>query len=260
MFIVRRIAVGILSFLTITGSFSVSMATNIPVPNGDFTNSSNDGTVGGLLINPNGGPVNIGSGPWQGSWTGVAGLLAPPSLNITDAVGGGTATISGVVNVDLLTMGFTSNGGNFSNLTGTPFVSGTTYQLTADVNVGSLLSLGVLQANSGVGIGLTNGSTLLANTTTSPASLVSLTLLSGTTYQLTLDYTATSSGGDIGITLFDKPPNVLTTTLFGSATFSNVGLATVPEPAPIVLVCVGLLGLVGFRFLRYRHRLWSLAW
>jgi hypothetical protein len=241
--------------LVAAGPLFTASAANLAL-DGDFSSTTNVGTISGTLIAPNGTDVAIGStGPWVGNYTGILGLLLPPALTISNTGGfGGTgsATISGIASVNVL--GILYNSGSFFESTGSTFTTGQLYQLTADVNVSSVLTLNAL-ASSGVGISLLNGSgTTLASSTTAAPAFVNLTLLSGTTYQLTLDYQATAAAtGNIGISLFDAPTNLVTATLFGSATFSNISLAAVPEPTPIAFLGIGLLGLVVIGLCRRRH-------
>ena len=239
------------------GSFFPASAVVIPVPNGDFTAAGNIGTIGGGLIN-SGTDVTIGSGPWAGSFSGIVGTILPPTLAISTSGGfggGGSATISGIAGVNVLGT-VVNNTGNFLESTGTAFVTGQMYQLTADVNVSSLLTLSAL-TGSGVGISLLangTGGPTVASTLTAGPTFVNLTLLGGTTYQLTLDYTATGAAtGNIGISLFDSPSSLLTANLFQSATFSHVGLQAVPEPPAIGFLGIGLLGLVGMGLCCRRH-------
>jgi hypothetical protein len=126
--------------------------------------------------------------------------------------------------------------------------------LTADVFTGSLLSANAL-ATAGVGIGLANvtGSSigsLIADTTTTNPVLVSLTLLSGNVYQLSLQFTTggAAPAGNIGVDLFDLPNGLASASLFQTVKFSNVTLdaatagAATPEPATFLLAGMVLLG------------------
>jgi len=227
----------------------------IPVPNGDFLSPTDVGTVGGGLL---GTPVNnqaIGSGPWHGSTAGVLGLLLPPAMNISTSGGfggNGAATISGIANVGVLSI--LDNGALFSQTLSNTYQANTTYTLTADVFTGSLLSANAL-ATAGVGIGLANvtGSgigSLIADTTTTNPVLVSLTLLSGNVYQLSLQFTTggVAPTGNIGVDLFDLPTGLASASLFQTVKFSNVTLdaatagAATPEPATFLLAGMVLLG------------------
>ncbi len=204
---------------------------------------TNNGTVGGLL--GSGTNLQIGTaGPWQGTYFGILGVIPGPTLTI----GSNQATISGIVGANI--GGLLDNGGDFTttltNAGSGPafaYAANTAYTLTANVSAGTVLALNVLAAD-GVGIALTSGGSIIASTATAPSLL---TLLSGNTYTLSLQYTTPSSGGPagaIGIELYDLPSNLATANLLGSATFSNVTLSTAtPEPAALLLSGAGLLGL-----------------
>jgi hypothetical protein len=248
-------------FMAAAGSFFPASAVVITVPNGDFTVAGNAGTIGGGPLGGSGTDVTIGSGPWAGSFAAIAALLLPPSLNISTTGGlggGGSATISGIAGINVLGSPV-SNSGNFLESTGTAFSSlGTNnfLELTADVSVSSLVTLSAL-TGSGVGISLLangTGGPTVASTLTAGPSFVHLTLLSGTTYQLTLGYSATGAEtGNIGISLFDSPSSLLTANLFGTAVFSHVSLQAIPEPPAIGFLGIGVLGLVGMGLCRGRH-------
>src|SRR5690606_32087606 len=75
-----------------------AQAANVPVPNGDFSSSGNVGSIGGGVLGASGTDVAIGSGPWKGTYFGVLGLLAPPTLSITP----GEARIGGLLGVNVL--------------------------------------------------------------------------------------------------------------------------------------------------------------
>jgi hypothetical protein len=165
---------------------------------------------------------------------------------------GGSGTISGIANVGIL--GIVDNGALFSQTLTNSFAANTTYTLTADVSVGSLVTANVL-AGTGVGIGLAhvtgpNIGSLVADTVTSNPALVSLSLLSGNFYQLSLTFTTggVAPTGNIGIDLFDLPSGLANASLFQTVKFSNVTLdattaaAATPEPATFFLAAMVLLG------------------
>lgn len=200
--------------LLVAGS---AMAASITVPNGNFSNSANNGSIGGGLIGGSGSAA-IGSGPWHGTYAGVLGLLAPPQLTITT----GYATIGGLAGVNVL--GIVSNNGYFSQTLGDTYAANSVYVLGADIDAGSPLDAGVLN-DSNAGLALTDGATtILASTANS--SNVSLVLLSGTRYHLTLQYTTGAiAGGNIGLQLFAMPQNLVTANLLTSVSFSNITLS-----------------------------------
>ncbi|MHC5544564.1 PEP-CTERM sorting domain-containing protein, partial [Singulisphaera rosea] len=199
-------------------------------------------------LNPS-GSAQIGSGPWSGTYNGTLGILAPPSLTI----GSGAATISGVVGLNVLGLGLTNNNGYFSQTLGQTYAANATYTLSADVNAGATLSLGLLQSRN-VGIALTSNGSDVASTSTAGAGLVTLTPLGSNNYTLQLTFTtgSTPPTGNIGIRLFDQPTGLLTANLFPSATFDNITLTAVPEPTSVGLLGIGLVGLC-FATKRYRR-------
>jgi|SRR5579863_962035 hapalindole biogenesis HpiC1 cyclase-like protein len=212
----------------------------------NFSDSNNFGEVGGGILTGSASDVNINQGPWQGSYTGVLGLLAPPE----DEISSGAANISGIVGVNLLGLGLTDNSGWFFQNTGLSYLPNTTYTLTADISSGSLLTLGVL-SNDGVGIGLTAGGDSLVGASTDPGAVLTIQLLSGSIYQMSYQFVTGGStpSGALGIRLFDQPEGLLTASLLPSVTFSNVSLdassgsgsSTVPEPASLGLTGAALL-------------------
>lgn len=205
------------------------MAASIAVPNGDFSNSANNGSIGGGIIGGSGSAA-VGSGPWQGTYAGVLGLLAPPRLTITT----GHATIGGLAGVDVL--GIVNNSGYFSQTLATAYAPSQHYLLGADLDAGVPLDVGVLNG-SNAGLALTNGISVLASTANAAPGIVSLTLLSGTTYRLSLQYdTGAVASGGIGIELFSVPQNLVTAHLLTAVSFSNITLvqsAINPTPASI---------------------------
>jgi hypothetical protein len=227
-----------------------AFSASIPVPNGNFTSPGNAGSVGGGLIGTpvNNQPIGTPGGPWNGSTAGVLGLLLPPEMTIstTGGFGGdGIATISGIANVGIL--GVLDNGALFSQTLGVAYLPNTVYTLSVDVTNAGLLSLGAL-TNSGVGIALTSGGSVVDSSLTSPLSLVSLSLLSGNFYDMTLQFTtgAVAPSGNIGINLFDTPTNLVNANLLQTVSFSDVTLnagAPTPEPATFGLSGLVLMGL-----------------
>lgn len=199
------------------GFSTSSIAAPITVPNGDFSNSANDGQIGGGLIGGSGRGV-IGTGPWNGTYKGVASLLAPPLLTI----GNHEATISGLLGVNVL--GIVDNSGYFSQSLTTAYEANEHYVLTANVDASVPLNVGILNTGN-AGIALTQGTNVLAATGTTGA-IVSLSLLSGTRYKLTLAYdTGATVSGNIGVRLFAKPQNLVTANLLTAVSFTNVTLS-----------------------------------
>jgi hypothetical protein len=223
----------------------------ISVPDGDFTQASGAGSIGGGLLGASGSGA-INSGPWSGTYNANLGILLPPVLNIATTGGepsGGHATIGGIVSgLDLLNH-TVDNGAYFSQtLAGTPFLANTQYTLTANVDPGELVTAALL-STGGVGIGLTSNGSLVADTTQGPY-LLSLQLLGGSDYQLVLRFItgASAPGGNLGIRLFDSPNGVAAASLIGGVSFSNVTLdatSATPEPQSMGLIGAGLV-LVGF--------------
>jgi protocatechuate 3,4-dioxygenase beta subunit len=195
-------------------------AANITVPNGDFSDPGNFGSVGGGLLGATGTDIPIGAGPWSASYSGILGLLAPPTLEI-DA---GTATISGLAGINLL--GLLNNSGSFNQTLPAQYEPGRIYTLSADVNVGALLGIGALRDGL-AGISLTREDGTVASTVTSPGAFIDITVLDGTTYHLELSWASdASASGAIGIRLFGSPQDVATVNLFSTVTFSNVALSS----------------------------------
>lgn len=144
------------TWLILLASFSVIFCTAVQasapdqpnavvtVSNGDFSNPSNNGSIGGGVVGGSGGGP-IGSGPWAGSFNGVAALLAPPTLTI----GGGTAKISGLVGLNV--GGILNNDGRFRLDTGIAWEPNRRYTLEAVVDTGSVLSTNILLGgNAGI--------------------------------------------------------------------------------------------------------------
>lgn len=203
--------------LALTAGFFAAQATaaEIPVPNGDFSSAGNVGQVGGGVLGGEGSST-IGSGPWSGTYQGILALLAPPVLSVNI----GSATISGLAGVS--GVGIVDNSGYFSQDLSTSYAPTKRYVLNATVDANTPLNVGLL-SSAQAGIALTRGTTELASTR--DASLLELSLLSGTSYKLTLVYqTGATASGKIGVKLYSNPQNLLTASLLSSVSFSNVTL------------------------------------
>lgn len=208
-------------------------AAPIAVPNGDFSDAGNFGSVGGGLIGGSGTDVPIGAGPWLGTYEGVLGLLAPPVLTIAD----GSATISGLAAANVL--GILNNGGSFSQTLAASFESGKRYTLAADVDTGTPLDIGLLSGGN-FGLAITSGDAVLASTATSPPALVDLQPLFGTTYRVTLQFDATdATTGTVGVALFAEPNQLIGVSLLPNVEFGAVTLdATAINPVSGTIVAV----------------------
>jgi|GEM_PF-5107352 len=238
----------VLAAFLLTGANVSGQTINITVPNADFSDSSNYGTQEGGLLGVLGSYdrridyvsiLNQGNGVWRGQGAGALGILLPPTTSITADTQKGV--ISGIgVNVANLVA---TSASIYQPDIGTNYTANTLYTLTADIDLGTVLSLDVIN-NPGFGIGLlANGSVLAASTSAAPGN-VSLGLLSGTTYQLTLShaiYTGNPAvGGDIGIQLYQNPGGLLGVGVTQVA-FDNITLTAtaVPEPGSLLFVTLG---------------------
>ncbi len=201
----------------------IALASVIPIPNGDFSDPANNGSVGGGLIGGTGSNVAIGSGPWTATYSGVEGLLAPPTLTI----GTGNGTISGIAGAGAVTA--VDNSAFFFQTLAVGFTANTTYTLTADITSSQPLTLSLLSTGN-AGIALTGASGTLASTANADPSLIGLTDLGSNTTEVTLQFTtgAVAPSGNIGIELFAQPNGVLNGNLLQSISFDNVTLDGVP--------------------------------
>lgn len=191
------------------------------VPNGDFSVPGNAGSVGGGVVGASGTNVPIGSGPWTGSYNGVLTLLVPPTLGISSVTK--TATISGLLGVDVL--GIVNNGGHFGQTLASSTQSNKRYTLFANVKTSALLDLPLLAA-AGTGISLHAGGTLMAASTTAPATQVRAHVVDATTLRIQLHHdTGTVTPAPLGVQLFDRPQGLLTAALVDSAEYSDVRMA-----------------------------------
>ena len=202
------------------GCVASAVAAPIAVPNQDFSAAGNRGTIGGGVIGGS-GSSQIGSGPWDGTYFGALGLLAPPTLTIRN----GSATIGGLAGVNVL--GIANNGGYFSQtLSSTPWQPNRHYVLGANVDVGGVLGAGVL-ANSNAGLGLGSNGAISFTTASGASGDISVSLLSGTTYHVTLSHnTGSSVSGNVTVALLAEPQNLVSANLLSAVTFSNVTLSS----------------------------------
>lgn len=212
----RLLAASAALALAVAGS--MAMAAEVDVPNGDFSDPGNDGSIGGLIGSYLDLP--IGSGPWHGTSVGILGLLIGPTVSVdADAQVG---RISGVLGANVA--GLLNSYGWLSQALSESWQGGDLYILNADINVGRPLSLGLL-GDSNVGLAFTSGATVIASTTTADPRLLALDLLAADTYRLRLGHIAGAGvSGPIGIRLFNQPEGLLTADLLPNATFSNVSV------------------------------------
>jgi len=217
----RRAALAAL-LAAMLGSSAAALAAPVNVPNADFSDAANDGSIGGGLLGASGSAA-IGSGPWHGAYSGVLALLAPPLLTI----GPGQGVIS-ALSVNALGI---NNQGAFTQALAAPYVANKHYVLTADVDAGtSLLGLELLTGGN-AGLALTRSGTMLASTQ-SGGSDISLSLARGTKYHVALGYdTGGAVSGNIGVALFSDPSGVLSANLQSQIAFGNVHLTQAPIPA-----------------------------
>lgn len=193
-------------------------AAPVSIPNGDFSLPANFGQIGGGLLGASATNAPIGSGPWTGSYYGVLGLLAPPTLTIAN----GSATIGGLAGINAL--GILDNGGYFSQTLGTPWAAGLRYRLSAHVDIGGVLDATVL-AHGNAGLALRSGGATLASTVTAPPQLIDIAPLGGTESLLTLTFDAPEIvNGNITIQLLGTPAGVIGISLLPSATYRAVSL------------------------------------
>jgi hypothetical protein len=191
----------------------------IAIPNGDFSDPANDGSIGGLIgVDINNVP--IGAGPWHGSAYGILGLLAQPTLTIDSATLSGT--ISGLLGIDVA--GLLNNGGSFRQELSQNYTTGMFYVLRASITTSVPLSLPVL-AGANTGIGFMANNVELESSTTAAPSMTDLQIGEGGSGRVSFGYWADiAASGPIGIRLFNEPQDLLTASLLGTVSFANVTL------------------------------------
>jgi hypothetical protein len=208
---------------------SCAFAAPVPVANGDFSSPANAGSVGGGVVGGSGTNVLIGAGPWTGTYAGALGLLAPPTLSISATTQ--DATISGLLGVSAL--GLVNNGGYLGQVLAASVQPNTRYILSADINVGRALQLGLLD-DTHTGVAIAAGGSVLASSDAAPPGSVNLQLLQGTTYHLQMTYVSPASiaANPIELRLFAQPQGLLTADLLPTIRFDNVALDAVELGVP----------------------------
>ncbi|WP_440225049.1 beta strand repeat-containing protein [Dokdonella sp. MW10] len=229
----------------VAGAFlfgAVAHAAPLTIPNGDFSHAGNHGSVGGSLL---GGAATtlIGAGPWSASYAGALNTLAQPTVT----VGGGHVEVTGLLGIDVL--GIINNHAHIHQDTGIAWVANRRYVLSADVNANALLGLSLLTSGN-AGVALSTGPTSASRVISSIQPGATLTLLNGTTYRVSVEYTTGASvSGTIHTHLFAEPSGLLTAQLLGTVAFDNVTLTTHlinPVPASVVPASPGpFTGTVG---------------
>lgn len=221
---IRSLCIALVAGFGLVGAVNAGF---LAVPNGDFSAAANAGSVGGGLIGASGADVPIGSGPWTGTYNGVAALLIPPTLTIDST--NGTATINGLLGISVLTI--VNNNGHFGQTLASNTQSNKRYTLIANLETGAVLDLPLL-AVAGTGIELLGGATPLVQSTTAPAGQARADALDATTVRLQIHHdTGTVTPSPLRVQLFDRPANLLTASLIDTAVFSGVLVAesTIPS-------------------------------
>jgi hypothetical protein len=224
-----------------------ALGTPISVPDGDFSSTTNAGTVGGGgLLGASGTNVAIGTtGPWTGTYTGVLTVVAPPALTIDSSAQ--QATISGILGLSVLNA-LVANSGSFDQIfpsadSNNLYKASKIYRLSVNVDTPAIVGVDLLSNGvAGAALTQTNGggvTTTAASTLSQPATL---TLLSAGHYKLTLQYASPGSGSiigrRIGVSLLSKPQGLASLSLVSSIDFSNVTLdryGTIPSSVSVTI-------------------------
>lgn len=217
----------LLAFLTLPVSAEDQ---SITVPNGDFETAANDDTLGGvfpgLFSSGTLSATPLGGGPWNAQSTGLLNLLIAPQVTIaSNGSTNGTCRISGLAIINVLGGLLNNRASAYQTLTVQPEPQAI-YTLEADVDRGTLLSAAILSQN-GVGIALTVNGATVATSFNGTAPLLSVELLSGTSYRVKVYYQTgdTPPTGPIGIRLFaGEGAALLAVGVLPAVTFDNVKL------------------------------------
>lgn len=213
---------------------SVALADTIDVPNGDFSDAGNTGSIGGV-VGPDINNQLIANGPWHGSSFGILGLLARPTLSVS--ADNQVASISGLLSISGLG-GLLNTGGWFSQQLVDTWQPGRFYVLSAELTTGNVLDLGLLTATN-VGIGLTSGGSVVVSSTTADPEFLSLGLVEGNRHRLRFGwYADNTASGPIGIRLFNRPQGLAQANLLTTTTFSNVELEgrDIGQPVRVIII------------------------
>jgi hypothetical protein len=217
---------------------SAMAAVPIVVPNGDFSDPANHGTVGGGVLGGSGADVEIGAGPWLGTYNGILLLLAPPTLAIDSEAQ--TATINGIAGA-LSGLNLLNNNGYFSQTLPDTYQIGRLYVASVDVTSSTPLALDLLGSNN-AGIALVSNDVVVASSTNAPETMIDFNLQEENTFQLRFGYVAgLEATGNIGIRLFNQPEGLAGLDLVPTMTFSNVQLEAREIGNP-TLVDIGTVG------------------
>jgi len=218
-----------LLFTLALGTADVALAAPVAVPNGDFSSAANVGSVGGGLLSGNGTNVTIGLGPWTGTYTGVLGVLAPPTLAISAP--NQNATIGGLLGISVL--GLLNNGGYIGQILTTTVQPNTRYIFSADIDAGRVLQLGLLNGTH-TGIQLAANNVVLASSDTAAPGAITLQPLQNTSYHLSMTYVSPMAiaADPIELRLFAQPQGLLTADLLPTIAFDNVALDAVTLGVP----------------------------
>ncbi|MBA3607454.1 MAG: hypothetical protein H0W43_02925 [Chthoniobacterales bacterium] len=268
------LAVFVISTASSVQAVDLIGGTNPALNNGDFSNPSNFGTIGGSILGLD-ETAQIGSGPFNGRARGILGLLAQPTISINGAPNPGpdklNATISGLASGTTALGGLVQNGGSVFqtvSTTGTGLPQGPTqFCLTGNFSSTDTLTLALL-ANSGFGVAITTGGTQGANPTPGTDVANSFTMLGGGLFSLTIDPLNTNSGSfslifdsptlldPVGVRLFTgENTGLVDANVLSNVTFDNVFLkaTAIPEPSTWAFALSGAGALLLLRRRNLRH-------
>ncbi len=201
-------------FLLALAAAATATAAPVTVPNGDFSDPANNGSINTATTAP------LGTGPWAATAVGVVGLLPP-----TVAIGNGVASIQGLLSINVA--GLLNNSGRLHVDTGTAWTANQRYVITVDVDANTVLGVGALTSGN-IGVALATGTSPASRVASSASgSPVTLSLLSGSRYRITLTHeTGASVSGTVFVHLFSEPSGVISANLLTAVTFDNVALST----------------------------------
>ncbi len=217
--------------LALTPGLCLAEDVAITVTNGNFETAANNGSIGGNIllgvVGPDVPTKQIGSGPWSGATYGILGLVSPPVITINDrGAQNGYCSVTGLVGLKLLNIPLLNTKAVISQTLSTQAEPYVIYTLEADVDRLGVLSAALL-AQDGVGIGLTINGTEVASSLTASGSFLTVQLLTGTSYHITLKYATseTPPAGPLGIRLFTGEGSALLHLgAIGDVIFDNVKL------------------------------------